>query len=87
MVRLSVRFAPFFAAAAMPPTPIGRLIRSVGGVALIVVGWFANLSIILMSLGAVLLFSAFDDRCPIYRAIAARVKDLFQRSKGEKQSS
>jgi thioredoxin len=71
----------------MPPTPIGRLIRSVGGLALIVIGWFVNQSIILMALGAVLLFSAFYDRCPIYRAVATRVKDLFQRSKEEKQSS
>jgi thioredoxin 1 len=71
----------------MPPTPIDRLIRSVGGSALIVIGWFANRSIILMVLGAVLLFSAFYDRCPIYRAVATRVKELFQRSKDENQSS
>lgn len=71
----------------MPPTPIGRLIRSMGGLALIVIGWFANHSIILMALGAILLFSAFYDRCPIYRAVATRVKDLFQRSKEDNQSS
>jgi hypothetical protein len=59
----------------------------VGGSALIVIGWFANRSIILMVLGAVLLFSAFYDRCPIYRAVATRVKELFQRSKDENQSS
>jgi len=40
-----------------------------------------------MVLGAVLLFSAFYDRCPIYRAVATRVKELFQRSKDENQSS
>ncbi|MHC1740596.1 MAG: thioredoxin domain-containing protein [Anaerolineaceae bacterium] len=73
--------------AIMPPTPIGRLIRSVAGIALIVIGWFANRSIILIALGAVLLFSAFYDRCPIYRGIAARVKGLFQRSKEENKSS
>jgi thioredoxin len=71
----------------MPPTPIGRLIRSVGGLALIVGGWLTGRSILLIVLGAVLLFSAFYDRCPIYRAVATRVKDLFQRSKEEKQSS
>jgi thioredoxin 1 len=71
----------------MPPTPVGRLIRSVGGLALILIGWFAaGRSILLIALGAVLLFSAFYDRCPIYRAVATRVKGLFQRSKKGNQS-
>jgi hypothetical protein len=71
----------------MPPTPIGRLIRSVGGLALIVGGWLTGRSILLIVLGAILLFSAFYDRCPIYKAVATRVKALFQRPKEDKQSS
>jgi thioredoxin 1 len=71
----------------MPPTPIGRLIRSMGGFALIVGGWLIGRSILLIVLGAILLFSAFYDRCPIYKAVAFRVKGLFEHSRGEKQSS
>ena len=71
----------------MPPTPISRILRLLGSLALIVGGWLANRSILLIVLGAVLLFSAFYDRCPIYKAVATRVNDLFQRLKAEKQSS
>lgn len=71
----------------MPPAPVDRLVRSVAGVAVIVTGWFVGRSVILMAIGAVLLFSAFYDRCPIYRAVTARIKTLFQHSKEENQSS
>ena len=71
----------------MPPAPVDRLVRSVAGVAVIVTGWFVGRSVILMAIGAVLLFSAFYDRCPIYKAVTARIKTLFQHSKEENQSS
>jgi hypothetical protein len=34
-----------------------------------------------MGIGGVLLFSAFYDRCPIYRAIVPRLAALFHRPK------
>lgn len=63
----------------MPPAPIDRLIRSGAGLALIVIGWFTGQSILLMALGGVLLFSAFYDRCPIFKAVAPRLTAFFQR--------
>jgi thioredoxin len=67
--------------AVMPPAPIDRLIRSAAGLALMVIGWFTGQSILLMALGGVLLFSAFYDRCPIFKAIAPRLTAFFQRTK------
>ncbi|NTV35871.1 MAG: DUF2892 domain-containing protein [Anaerolineaceae bacterium] len=65
----------------VPPAPIDRLIRAGGGLALLLMGWTSGRSILLMAAGAVLLFSAFYDRCPVYRAIAPRIAEFFQRSK------
>lgn len=64
----------------IPPAPIDRVFRSVAGLALLTLGWVNNHSLILLAIGAVLLFSAFYDRCPIYRAILPRLKTLFRRS-------
>ena len=65
----------------IPPAPIDRLIRTGAGLAIIASGWFYGQSILLMGIGGVLLFSAFYDRCPIYRAIIPRLISLFQRSR------
>jgi thioredoxin len=65
----------------IPPAPLDRLIRSVLGLALFVLGWFTWHSILGMAFGGLVLFSAFYDRCPVYRALAPRIKSLFQRSK------
>ena len=67
--------------AIIPPAPIDRLIRSGAGLALLALGWFSNQAILLMGIGGVLLFSAFYDRCPVYRAIVPRLTTLFQRAK------
>jgi thioredoxin len=72
--------------AVMPPAPLARIIRSLAGITLIVIGWFTGQSIVLMALGGVVLFTAFYDRCPIYRAVATRIKSFFQRTKEESKS-
>jgi thioredoxin 1 len=64
----------------MPLAPIDRILRAFGGLALLVIGWIMGQSIILIALGAVLLFSAVYDRCPIYNAIAPRLAALFHKS-------
>jgi thioredoxin len=64
----------------MPPTPMDRLLRSMGGLALILIGWLAASSTLLVVLGGLLLFSAFYDRCPIFMAIVPRITALFRRS-------
>lgn len=66
--------------AIIPPTPADRVIRSIAGAALLGIGWFSGQSIPLMIIGGILLFSAFYDRCPIYRAVVPRLKAFFQRS-------
>lgn len=64
----------------IPPAPIDRVIRTVVGVALLAGGWFSNQSFVLLGLGVIVLFTAFYDRCPVYRAIIPRLKTLFKRS-------
>ncbi len=64
---------------AMPLAPIDRILRAGGGVAFLAIGWFIGQSIILFALGAILLFSAVYDRCPIYRSIAPHVAALFHK--------
>ena len=70
-----------------PPTPIARLVRSAAGIAVVIAGWFSGHSIWLIALGGVLLFSAFYDRCPIYRAIVPRITAFFQRKNQPHHSS
>ena len=65
----------------IPPAPIDRLIRTGAGLALMLLGWFNGPSVLLIGIGGVLLFSAFYDRCPIYKAIVPRLTALFQRSR------
>jgi thioredoxin len=65
--------------AVIPPVPIDRIIRSAAGLALIALGWVYGQSLILMGIGGALLFSAFYDRCPIYRAIVPRLLEWFRR--------
>jgi len=62
--------------AVMPPAPIHRILRTIAGFFLLTFGWFSGQSVLLMVLGAIVLFSAFYDRCPVYRAVAAKVKEL-----------
>jgi thioredoxin len=65
----------------IPPAPIDRLIRSGAGLAFVVMGWIFGQSILLIGIGGILLFSAFYDRCPIYKAIIPRLANIFQRTK------
>ncbi len=66
--------------AIIPPAPLDRLIRSGAGIIFLVIGWFLGHSILLMAVGGVLIYSAFYDRCPVYRAIVPRLKALIHRS-------
>ncbi len=58
-------------------TPLNRMVRAGAGLA---VGLFGALrpepSILLIIAGAVLLFSAVYDRCPIYNALKPKIKSL-----------
>jgi thioredoxin len=66
----------------IPPAPMDRTIRTGAGMFMLIIGWFLGWSWPIMGVGAVLIFSAFYDRCPIYRAIIPRLNAMFQKSKG-----
>jgi len=55
-----------------------RLLRLVSGTALLAWGWFNESSVILMVVGAGLMFSAVYDRCPVWRALTTWVKSRLQ---------
>lgn len=67
--------------AIMPPAPATRVFRTLLGSTVAALGWFVGHSILIVIAGGIIVFSGFYDRCPIFRAIAPRIKDLFQASK------
>ena len=67
--------------AIMPPAPTTRIFRSILGLAVAALGWFVGHSILIVIIGGIVVFSGYYDRCPIFRAIAPRIKSLFQPSK------
>jgi len=56
-----------------------RVIRLVIALAFFVLGTVNGITYWQLAIGAVVLFSAVYDRCPIYKAIAPRIKSLFKR--------
>lgn len=63
----------------MPPAPAARIFRTLIGVILFGLGWYLWHSAWVMVLGGLVVFSAFYDRCPIFKAIAPKLKNLFNR--------
>ncbi len=64
----------------LPPATADRWIRSIIGMLLIILGWLLFHSWVIPAIGAVVLFSAFYDRCPIFRAVAPRIISLLKKS-------
>ncbi len=65
------------------PAPLDRALRLGIGALLIglaVWGGLAGANLLLGGLGAIILFSAVYDRCPIYRAVSARLGELLRRN-------
>lgn len=60
-------------------SPFERAIRIVPALALLLLGWFNGQNYWLMAVGGVLLFSAFYDRCPVYKVVSAQVKSWFKK--------
>ena len=67
--------------AIMPPAPATRLIRTILGLAVLLVGWLVYHSVPIIVLGGLVVFSGYYDRCPIMRALIPRVKTLFRSGK------
>ncbi len=59
--------------------PFDRYLRVGTALILAVIGINSGLSIWLLGLAGLVLFSAIYDRCPIYKALAPRIKALFKR--------
>ena len=53
-----------------------RVIRIGAGSALVWMGWIMNSNWLLFILGGALMFSAVYDRCPIWRAITSKFREL-----------
>lgn len=71
----------------IPPAPFDRMLRTTLGLILLGVGWYIGLSWWLMGIGAVVLFSAFYDRCPVFKAVFPRIKALFRNQSSQNQLS
>ena len=68
------------------PAPLDRLLRLVSGTAMLFLafqGHFLGLYLFLAGLGGVIAFSAVYDRCPIYRAVSARLKDWLHKESAD----
>jgi len=63
----------------LPPAPTDRWVRSIAGLILILLGWLLGHSLLVIGIGAATFFSAFYDRCPIFRAIAPRLISLLKK--------
>lgn len=66
-------------------SPSTRGVRLLGGLGLLVFGWFSGPSVLLALLGGLVLFSAIYDRCPIWQAIAPRLSKAWQAWRGAAQ--
>lgn len=55
------------------PVMLQRILRVIGSLVLAVIAWYSGNNIFLYILAAVLLFTAFYDRCPIFKAIAGKL--------------
>jgi thioredoxin 1 len=60
-------------------TTFDRVLRLVIALAFIILGTVNGINYWLLAIGGIVLFSAVYDRCPIYKAVSARVKALFKR--------
>lgn len=67
------------------PAPAGialgeRILRLGAGLSIAVWGWNSEVNWLLLGVGAVVMFSAVYDRCPIWQAITTQFKKLAERS-------
>lgn len=60
---------------------VDRLLRGGAGLALGVIGIASGPSLLLLGLAGLVLFSAVYDRCPVYQAIAPRIKAFMRRER------
>lgn len=72
--------------AAVQVAPFDRLLRLLSGAVIFILGFYNGPSALLMILGGLVAFTGVYDRCPVYQAIAPRVKAFFSaRLQGTRQ--
>jgi hypothetical protein len=72
--------------AILPPAPVDRWLRSIARLLLVILlGWSLWHSWFLVGVGAVIVFSAFYDRCPIFQFLAPRLIALLKGKFGPRQ--
>jgi thioredoxin 1 len=72
--------------AILPPAPVDRLVRTILGLAFLIAAFFLSSPWTWFSVaaGLVVIFTAYYDRCPIYKMIAPKIQSFFDRSKQSK---
>jgi len=65
------------AAAGLPRSE--RVVRATVGVSLMILAWIYGPNLILGAFGGLIAFSAVYDRCPLWRALAPRLRALLRR--------
>lgn len=60
------------------PSGVARLVRAGAGLALIAAGLWESQSLWLVGLGVLVAFTAVYDRCPVYQALAPRMRNLIK---------
>ncbi len=66
---------------------LDRLLRAGSGAVFLGMGWLFQFDPILLVIGAVLVFSAFYDRCPVYRALAPRLAAFFKGNQAQQNDA
>ncbi len=62
---------------------VERLMRILPALFLLIFGYLNGPNYWLIALGAVILFTAFHDRCPIYKAVTAQLREKFRKKPAE----
>lgn len=65
--------------AVLPLSPLDRILRGGVGAVLIILGAWKGWLLLPILAGVLLMFSAVYDRCPIYKAVSARVSAWFKK--------
>lgn len=60
-------------------TPIARIFRVLIGIGLVIAGYYSTISWLFYVAGAIVIFSSFYDRCPIYKAVKTKLSSLFKK--------
>ena len=58
---------------------VERFMRIIPALVILVLGWMNGPNYWILALGGIILFSAFYDRCPIYKVVSAQFREMFKK--------